>query len=555
VLRVSGEQEMGVPPLRLPDPLHLPSLASLSQYEAVALFVERAVAAQPAFAVTNENAPAVAGICSQLDGLPLAIELAAARVRLLTPAAILDRLERRLSLLTGGGRDLPDRQRTLRGAIDWSYDLLDATERRLLGRLAVFAGGWTFEAAEAVCNPGEELGRDTLDGLASLSDKSLIRADIEDEARFSMLHVVREFAAEKLDADPDAETIRNRHARHVLGLVEDAEPQLIGPEIRLWQHRLRAEEENLRAALRWTSERGDAEAGLRLAGSLWHFWHYWGTMREGRRWLEEMLRLPGPSMSERRAGALTGLGNVVYWQGDMDRAETLYGEALAIHRELGDESRIAGTLHDLAWTAVARGDGALGSARAQEAAERYERAGDAAGAERIATWLVSGAFLMGIEGDAEKAIDAISRRIETERRNGRAHDAAEAQGTLALVLLRAGETRRAAEAARVALQQWIEIGNVGRYAVYVKVIAALELAHGQPGRAARLASAAIRFSEELGGSLPDALTRLGDPIEMARAFLEPDEHERAVREGRSMTPEQAVAYALEDAGQAASAAS
>ena len=299
VLHLSEEQDFDVPPLGIPDPAHLPSPDALSQYEAVALFIERASAAKPGFAVTNENAPAVAEICSRLDGLPLAIELAAARIRVLSPRAILDRLERRLPLLTGGARDRPDRQRTLRDAIDWSYELLDDAERALFDRLAVFAGGWTLEMAEAVCNPDGELQLDLFEGMSSLTDKSLIRPMQVDsgEDRFTMLQVLREFAAERLDAGPDSNSIRRRHALEMAALTKAAEPELVRTQIRSWQLRLRQEEENIRGALRWAIELGEAELALRIAGPLWQFWTYWLHVREGIAWLEAVLALPGAAES------------------------------------------------------------------------------------------------------------------------------------------------------------------------------------------------------------------------------------------------------------------
>jgi predicted ATPase len=242
VLHVSGEQEFGVPPLELPDPHHLPSLAALSQYEAGRAVHRTRSRREPGFEVTNENAPAVAEICSRLDGLPLAIELAAARVKVLGPEAILDRLQRRLPVLASGGQDLPARQRTLRGAIDWSYELLDEAERRLFARLAVFVGGWTLEAAEEVCNPNDELGIETIDGLASLTDKSLIHPVQGDdgESRFSMLQVISEFADERLEDEPDAAELRRRHAQRFLALAETAQPELRRTALRRWQSRLRA---------------------------------------------------------------------------------------------------------------------------------------------------------------------------------------------------------------------------------------------------------------------------------------------------------------------------
>jgi predicted ATPase/class 3 adenylate cyclase len=548
VLHLSGEQDYGVPPLSLPDPQHLPLLAALSQYEAVALFIERAGAVKPEFAVTSENASAVAEICSRLDGLPLAIELAAARVRLLTPQAILDRLAQRLPVLASGAQDLPARQRTLRGAIGWSYELLDDAERRLFARLAVFAGGWTLDAADHVCNLDAELGIETLDGLASLADKSLIhpvQADDGQEARFGMLQVMREFASEKLDGEPDADEVRRRHARHMMALAEEAEPQLVRSEVRRWQQRLRREQENLRTALRWAIEHGEAEMGLRTAGAVWRFWHNWLQLREGSGWLESLLELPAAAEpSAARAKGLNGLAGVLYWQGDVDRAAALYEEALAIYRRLGDEQRIAETLDASAHTAAARNDFGVARERVEEALEHYRRVDDRGGVALVTAWLRYGEYATGMGGSMEGALAATRDAIEVSRQLGRTHDVADWLGALVQIYRIAGDYPRATQAFREVTEVWYGVGNVGMLP-WLKLLAALELAQGRPGRAVRLAAIAARAVEELGGELPEAVTGLGNPMEEARQLLAEDEYARAVEEGRAMTFDEAVAYALE----------
>jgi predicted ATPase/class 3 adenylate cyclase len=548
VLHLAGEQNFEVPPLSLPDPRHLPALAALSQYEAVALFIERAHAVKPDFAVTNQNAPAVAEICSRLDGLPLAIELAAARVRLLTPQAILDRLERSLPVLASGSQSLPTRQRTLRGAIGWSYELLGETEQRLFTRLAAFAGGWTLDAAEDVCNPNSELGIETIDGIASLVDESLVHSVESDDAesRFGMLQVMREFATEKLDASPDGEDVRRRHAGHMLRLAEEAEPELIRVHVRSWQHRLRREEENLRTALRWAVEGSDAETGSRTAGSLWRFWHYWGQLREGIRWLESMLELPaGAQPSAARARALSGLAGLVYWLGDAERADTLYQEALAIHRQLGDGHLIAETLFASAYTAIGRNDFAAAIERAEAARDEYQRIGDRAGELLATAWLRTGPYLMGVGGSFDDALAAIQESVEVSRQLGRALDEADGLGTLATIYQKAGDFPRALELFRETTRLWWKMGNVGML-IWAKMGAKLELALGRPERAVRLAALAAQSVEELGGELPEALIGPGDPLEEARLLLPEDEYARAVSEGRAMSIDEAAAYILEE---------
>jgi predicted ATPase len=279
VLRLSGEHEFPVPPLALPDPRSLPAVDTLSQYAAVALFIQRALAVRPDFRVDNANAPAVAEICVRLDGLPLAIELAAARIKLFLPQAMLARLGHRFELLRGGARDMPERHQTLRQAIAWSYDLLEASEQTLFRRLAVFTRGCTLEAAEAVCqavhdstvDPGESL--EVLDGMASLLDKSLLcqQEQTSGEPRFRMLETIREYGRECLTASGEEPTVRRAHADYFLALVETAEPALTGPEQATWLERLDVEHDNLRAALRWAEASGDVDIGLRLAGALCQF--------------------------------------------------------------------------------------------------------------------------------------------------------------------------------------------------------------------------------------------------------------------------------------------
>jgi len=548
VLHVSAEQEFGVPPLDLPDLNHLPSPAALSRYEAVALFTERARAVRPDFEVTDENAPAVAQICSRLDGLPLAIELAAALIKVMSPEAILDRLERRLPVLASAGQDLPARQRTLRGTIDWSYELLDEAERRLFARLAVFVGGWTLEAADEVCNPGVELDIETLDGLGSLADKSLIRpvSGGDGETRFAMLRVINEFADERLDEEPDAEELRRRHAHHFLALAEKVEPELRSSALRRWQYRLRRDEGNLGAALRWAVEGGDVEVGMRTAGALWDYWHYWAELREGRGWLELLLaRDAAARAGPARAKALAGLAGLMYWQGDGDRAWALYEEALAIHREIGNDAMIAQALFDSAWAAAARRDLASVEARAREAIEFYLRAGDTSSAALVDAWLRVEPLITGLGGDLNTAAQAAHEAVELSRRLGRTHDAADWLDTFTFVYRMVGDTERSTAAAQDALRTWHEIGNLGRLPILFKMLAALALAQGRLERAVRLGAAAERFNEEIGGELSDVFGHLGDPVEEARPVLGPREHARASDEGRSMGLEELVAYALE----------
>src|ERR687898_1231223 len=272
-LRIYGEHEYAVRPLELPDPDHLPPIETLRQYEAIRFFTERARAANAHFSLTNENALAVAEICARLDGLPLAIELAAARIKLLSPQAMCSRVSNPLKFLTGGARDLPERQRTLRGAIAWSHALLDEGEQVLFARLSVFSDGCALEAVEAICDPVGDLFVDVLEGLSSLLDKSLLRQEeMVEEPRFVMLETIREYARERLELSGEAEEIRRLHAEYFLALAEQGASEQQGPEETAWLERLDLEHDNMRAALSWMLESEEAEPGLRLAGALWQFW-------------------------------------------------------------------------------------------------------------------------------------------------------------------------------------------------------------------------------------------------------------------------------------------
>jgi predicted ATPase/DNA-binding SARP family transcriptional activator len=357
-LRLRGEHEFPVPPLAVPDPRHLPPLEGLSQYAAVELFIQRAANVKPDFAVTDETAPAMAEICYRLDGLPLALELAAARVRLFSPRALLSRLESRLKLLVGGARDLPTRQQTLRNTIGWSFDLLDETEKTLFRRLSVFVGGFTLEAVEAVCNAEGDWDVDVVDGVASLVDKNLLRQGegTDGEPRFTMLETIREYARDCLAQSGEAEAIWQHHARFFLSLAEQAEPQLHGRDQVAWVERLETEHDNLRTAVEWALAREEASVGLRLAASLGFFWAMRGYITEGRARLVGLLALAGEGGTAARARALIGAGRLATIQSDLGAARSLLAESLALGQVLGDKWIIAVSLLDLGNVDSQQGD-------------------------------------------------------------------------------------------------------------------------------------------------------------------------------------------------------
>ena len=534
VMHLSTEQAYEVPPLVLHE-------------AAVALFVERAQAVKPGFRLTPENTAAVAEICARLDGLPLAIELAAARLRLLTPQQILERLDRRLTLLSGGAADLPGRQRSLRGAIEWSYELLDEPEQRLFERLAVFAGSWTMDAADEVCRPAAELGIDLLDGLSSLADKSLVRAEADEaEPRFGMLQVIREFALEKLEAGSEAEAIHRRHAEQVMALAERAGPELIGFEMRDWNRRLRRDEENLRSALRWAIDAGEPDIGLRTASAIWRYWHYWGVLREGRDWLEALLEQRGaePAPASQGQGVKRpGIAHVLAGRHEQDRTSSTPRRWPFI-AELGDEARVTETIEATAWAAVGRGDYEVGMSRAQEALQRYRSAGDRAGIARLDFWIRSAYFFMGLGGTAEEALVVTREAIESAREQGNAWDMTQSQGELADIYRRMGDIPQAIKAFQTVSEVYYGLGYLGMLP-WLKLLARLEFDRGNAERAATLATVAQRAIEDLGGELPEEMIQLGNPLEDARGVLAEEKFEGAVSRGRSMSFEEAVAYTLE----------
>ena len=368
VLHVSGEQEYEVPGLPAPpDPSQQSGLermnlgggpraidlTALGQYAAVRLFIERAVAVRPGFSVTNENAPAVAAISARLHGMPLAIELAAARIKLLSPDAILVRLDHQLDVLAAGARDLPERQQTLRGAIAWSYDLLDDGGKRLLDRLSVFASGCDLASAEAVCGPSSEIGVDILDGLMALVDQSLIKVEetADGEPRFRLLDTIREYAAERLEADGEADLIRDRHREWYVALVERASGELSGAEQRRWLDRLELEHDDIRAVLDRAVAAPDPPVAIGVAFSMWRFWQKHGHLAEARRRLEAMAAAPWSHDDPRlRAKLMEALGGTCWWQGDLPGMTPRYQEALEIWKTLGDEAELANAYYNASFT-------------------------------------------------------------------------------------------------------------------------------------------------------------------------------------------------------------
>lgn len=362
-LRVQDEIEFPLPPLALPDPNTVPTVQALSECPAIALFVQRALAVKPGFTLTDENASAVAEICTRVDGLPLAIQLAAARIKLLSPSAIRSRLASRLQLLTSGARDLPARQQTLRRTIDWSFDLLSEPEQRLFRRLSVFAAGFTLEAAESVCDTKKDLGLDLLDGMASMVDKSLVRQveQRDEEPRFVMLETIREYAQEKLAVSGESAT-RRAHAAYCLVLAEEGAAKNAEGELKQWIERFETEHGNFRAALEWLADSHNAEWGLRLGIALFRFWEMREYLAEGRERLGKLLQLEQASKPNTiRMRALFAAGILAAGQKDYAAFDKLLKESLEIARLLQDKQGMAVSLNALA--VIARDQDDLAASR------------------------------------------------------------------------------------------------------------------------------------------------------------------------------------------------
>ncbi|MGC1649182.1 MAG: tetratricopeptide repeat protein, partial [Candidatus Sulfotelmatobacter sp.] len=401
-LHVYGENEFPVPPLALPEQ-SVSTVEVLSQSPAVALFVQRAVAAKPDFQLTPENATAVAEICARLDGLPLAIELAAARVKVLSPTAMRTRLSSRLQLLTGGARDMPQRHQTLRAAMDWSYDLLTPTEQKLFRRLSVFVGGCTLEGAEAVCDAKGDLGLDVLDGMESMVDKSLAQRDEQSdgEPRFVMLETIREYALEKLETSGEKALTKRAHAAYCLVLAEERATEQVGTVSADWLAHYGAEHDNFRAAVEWLTETEDAEWGLRLGGALFRYWEMREYLAEGRARLDKLLKIAGAQApTKARSRALFAAGVLGVEQGDYAAAEALIRESMEISRQLGNAQGAAVCLNALAVSARDRGD--IPSARSlfEESLTGWRAVGDP---KAVASAVSNLANIVRLQGDNTRA--------------------------------------------------------------------------------------------------------------------------------------------------------
>jgi len=571
-LRIYGEQEFPVTPL--------------AQNSAVQLFVQRATAVRPNFAITESNSTAIREICSRLDGLPLAIELAAARTRVLSPAAILNRLQSRLQLLTGGALDLPERQQTLRNTIDWSHGLLTDAEQKLFRRFSVFIGGCTLEGAEAVCDTGRDLGMDLFEGLSSLVDKNLIqRMDRSDaESRFTMLETIREYAFERLACSGEEHSVRRAHAAYCMVLAEEGNPELNATERGLWLARCDLEMDNFRSALDCLFENHELEWGLRLSMALFRFWDMREHLIEGRARLEQILNLAGSGYSAQRAkiaiflgalstaqgdfpaaeqflekslwlyeglgdrwgiaASLNALGVSVRDRGDSLSAESYFERSLACWRTLPDRLAIARCLHNLANVVRVRGDYACAERALLEATEIFEQVGDRSGA----AWSMNQQGDIAWEqGHADMARDLYQRALSSFRQAGDRWGYARSLSDLGYIHCEQGDYESAHAAYREALQVFAQLSSKRGMARVLEGFACLAAAREEAKRALTLAAAAAHLRHQISVPLPQAeQSKLDHNLSPAWKLLPEAEGKAAWAEGAAMSVDNAVRYALEE---------
>jgi predicted ATPase len=583
VLRVYGEYEFAVPPLQCPSRDARLTVEGLSRCPSVALFLQRAAAIKPDFTLTEENAASIAEICLRLDGLPLAIELAAARVRTLTPKAMLNRLACRFELLTGGKRDLPERQQTLRAAVEWSHELLSAEEQKLFRRLGVFVNGCTLEAAEAVCNTAEDLNISVLDGMESLAGQSLIlQTQAQDgETRFTMLETIREYAVERLAASADELVTRRAHAAYCLVLAEEGGAQLSSAEHEAWLERCSVEHDNFRAALDWTVRTKQPEWGLRLGAAVYPFWLWREHYGEGRERLAALLELPARTQKA-RAQALHAAGDLAWQQGDYVEARVLHEKQLALDREIGD---IAGVLTALtALGANAHATGNQESARtifeeclrlSQQAgndrataqalnnlARLLETSGDFAGAKPLceqALALFGGqrdlpgmAWLQSRLGDLERKLGnfdaarhSYERAMATFEKLGDRRGLARTMVDFAALMFRQEKDDEAYRILSQALISFRDLGNRRGVSLALEQFADFAASRGDAKRALRLAGAAGAIRHSFGAvTIRDGISQSGT-LDSARLALGAEALEPEM-DGWSMSMEAAIRYALND---------
>jgi predicted ATPase/DNA-binding XRE family transcriptional regulator len=588
---LQGECEFPVLPLLLPDAEQLPELPILTKIPAVTLFLERASARQPGFALSEENAPAIAAICQRLDGLPLAIELAAARIKSLPPQALLARLDRRLPMLTRGGSDLPPRQRSMRDAIAWSEELLSPQEQALYRRIAVFAGGFTLAAAEAVANPQGDIA--ILDGIAGLVERSLLRhwPGTDGEPRYVMLETIREYGGERLAASGEEEAVGARHAAYYLAVVEQATPHLWSHDQLVWLDRLEVEHDNLRAALTWSQTHAmGPETVARLALTLAWVWYLHGRMTEGRAWLESLLGAgaePGGLSPSARARTLIGAGFLAYGKGELAQAVAFLEEGLGLARTVGEHATVVRALMFLGFTLRDRGEYERAARLFEESLDLSRAIDDGWGIGFSLFLMSTGANQLGdheleatfaeaslpfmrqqgerlslaytllavgrvsvMRGDFDRAAALFEESLGLSRDLGNRRGIGYALGELSILARRQGDYARAATHASASLVPWQQLGNTVGMTEGLEELAVIAIAQGDAARGARLAGAAASLRETGGMPLaPRFRAELEGGLTPARIALGEAGFAAAWAAGRAATLDQVIAEAREVAGQ------
>jgi predicted ATPase len=587
-LRIYGEHEFPVPPLPVPDSRQMHSLEAVLSNPAVALFSQRAAAVKPDFTVTVDNAATVAAICSRVDGLPLAIELAAARVKMLPPNALLTRLESRLQVLTAGPRDVPERQQTLRKTIDWSYDLLSRSEQKLLRRLGVFLGGCTLEAAEAVCNTRSDLGEEIFNVMSSLVDKSLLHQTEQgdDEPRFGMLETIREYCLERLGESGEEHATRRAHAAYCLVLAEEGNPDLAEAERAGWLARCDIEHDNFRAALDWLMQSSDVDWSFRLCIALFRFWEMREHLAEGRARLESLLLKDGCRAAKERADVFVYLSTFATVQRDFPAATDFLEKSLSIYQSLGDQWGIAVSMNALAIVAWDRQDFAAAMTHFDESLARWRALGDRVATarclhnfanfargrgdyDRARTVLEEAGRIFVDLGDHSGAAWSLNHlgdiaREEGEMANARLHyqrallafreandrwGIARSLTDLAQIACDERDHVSAHAAYREALGLFVSLGHKRGIARALEGFACFALAQRDPARALAITAAAAHLRQWIGAPLmPAEQSKLNDKLQPAWTSLNDTDSGAAYAQGWAMSLDTAIKYALEESG-------
>ena len=544
-LNITGEQEYPVPPMSVPDPQRTRDAATLRGYEAVDLFVERARAVAPDFDLTPENAPLIAEICARLDGLPLAIELAAARLRLLPPRELLARLDRSLNVLSSKARDVPQRQRTLMDAIDWSYRLLEADHQLLFRRLAIFRGGWTLEAAEAVCDPDGELGPEILDAVDTLVTNSLVRAVHEDGGlpRFVMLRTIAEYAFQALSESADLKSVGAKHASYFMAMAREAAPDIFNPD-EDWPDRLEREHDNLRAVLGFFIDGRRTRDALELGACLWRFWQIRSHLSEGLMWLNECLLLPySDDDLGARAAALTAAGGLTYWQNDFDTTRVHYEHALEAYRSIDDRRGVAEALYNVGFLALIGGEPRRARDLHEQSLAIYADLNDGL-QMAFARWGIAMAHLEEGEFEAARTLALSILDVFEAHRNWFGRSLAE------FVLIQVDRLSGNHERARGLLLETLErpesLKDVSTLSSLLDLLADVEIALERPRRGLKLASASSSLRKDYGGGAPPPLLSLDDPRALASRSLDAQEADEIWSQGAGMSIEEVAAYARKD---------